>query len=123
MDHYPIDNRDSVVKVITSPLGFFALSLLILEGFLAIIIIGSGNNLPPETKRLGMWMATSSFGSIVTIVSIMVIFFPKNLTFKSEDWMEQAKNEKTWGTDKKPVKYRELQDEEKEKPTYNPKSK
>ncbi len=49
-----MDKRDSIVKIITSPLGFFALSLLILEGFLTIVVVGSGSSLLEPQKFLGL---------------------------------------------------------------------
>ncbi len=61
-----MDNRDSVIKVITSPLGFFALALLIVKGFLGTIVIGSSSD---AAKVLGMWMAICAFGGIVVINS------------------------------------------------------
>lgn len=117
MDSIVNYERDSIVKVVTSPLGFFALSLLILEGFLAIVVVGSGSSLTPDIKRLGMYMATLSFAGIVVIVSLMVWKIPKNLTFKSDDWMEQSKNERSWGTKENPVRYEELSDDKNEQPT------
>ncbi len=120
MESSSLSSRDSIIKVITSPLGFFALSLLILEGFLAIVVVGSRTPLPPYIINLGMWMATLSFAGIVSIVSLMVWKIPKNLTFKSEDWVENSKNEKIWGTKKNPVKFKELSDEKEEQPIARP---
>jgi heme A synthase len=95
-----MDKRDSIIKVITSPLGFFALALLIVEGFLGTIVIGSGTE---EAKVLGMWMAISAFGGIVIIVALMVWKIPENLTLRGEDWMERMKHEKNWGSDSDPI--------------------
>lgn len=111
-----MDQRTSLVKIITSPLGFFALSLLILEGFLTIVVVGSGDTIPWQVKELGMWMATLSFGGVVVVVSLMVWLIPKKLTFKSDDWRDESKDEIAWGTSQNPQKKKFLQDEPQEKP-------
>lgn len=110
-----MDKRDSIVKIITSPLGFFALSLLILEGFLTIVVVGSGSSLLETSKVLGMWMATLSFAGIIIIVSLMVWLIPTNLTYKSDDWREQAKDDISWGSNKRPSTKSKITEESKQK--------
>ncbi len=73
------DNRDSVVRAINSPLGFFALSLLTVEIFLAIVLIYSG--LEQQSKFWGMMIGAGLFALVVVIVSLLVAFAPKKLTY------------------------------------------
>lgn len=103
-----MENRDSIIKVITSPLGFFALSLLIVEGFLGIIVIGSGATLNPEAKLIGMWMAIGAFSGVTIIVALMVWLIPEHLLLRGEDWMEKANREKTWASSADPKTKSEL---------------
>ncbi|MCK5022055.1 MAG: hypothetical protein KAR54_02305 [Candidatus Pacebacteria bacterium] len=74
--------RVSILKTINSPLGFFALSLLTVEGFLGIVLIYSG--LTPNGKLLGMLIGAGLFVLVVTIVFLLVWNKPKNLTFGEE---------------------------------------
>ncbi len=67
------------MSVITTPLGFFALSLLIVEGFLGIILIGSG--LSGSQKFAGLFMGAGLFLLVVLVVTILVWFRPQQLTF------------------------------------------
>ena len=73
------DSRTSIIQVITSPLGFFALSLLTVEGFLGITLIYS--KLTPESQFWGMMVGAVMFVIVVAIVSLLVAFIPKNLTY------------------------------------------
>lgn len=97
-----MDKRDSIISVVTAPLGFFALSLLIIEGFLGIIVIGSGSTLSSDAKTLGMYLAMIAFGGITAIVALMVWLIPENLTLRGEDWMDKAKLEKNWADSNDP---------------------
>jgi len=105
-----MDKRDSIISVITSPLGFFALSLLIVEGFLGIVVIGSGENLEPLHRFWGMILATGSFAMVIIIVSLMVWLIPENLTYKSSDWRDKEKLNKSWGDSSDPSTKKELDD-------------
>lgn len=75
------DNRGraSLVTVITTPLGFFALSLLIVEGFLAITMFTSGND--SGARAWGMGIGSALFIIVVAVVTILVWKKPQNLTF------------------------------------------
>ena len=81
--------RASLVSVITTPLGFFALSLLIVEGFLGIILVGS--NLDAGQKFAGMWLGAGLFVLIVLIVTGLVIWKTESLTFAGKDYLEKQK--------------------------------
>jgi len=83
-----MDKRSSIINVITNPLGFFALSLLIVEGFLGIVLIGSGDNLPAWAKEVGIFIAAGAFVLVVVLVTLLVWFKPKHLTFGGREWSE-----------------------------------
>ena len=99
-----MDKRSSIINVITSPLGFFALALLLVEGFLGIAI--SSNN--PSAVMLGMWMAASAFVLVVVIVALMVCFIPDKLTFSSEDHLKKLERNNSWGVMNSPSTKQEL---------------
>lgn len=75
-------SRYSVIKAVTSPLGFFALSLLTVEIFLAIVLIYSG--LDQKSKFIGMLIGAGLFLAVIIIVTILVFFAPKKLLFGEE---------------------------------------
>jgi hypothetical protein len=81
--------RASLVNVITTPLGFFALSLLIVEGFLGIVLIASG--MPGNSKFIGMIIGTGLFVLVVAVVATLVWFKPESLTFGEKSYLEKQK--------------------------------
>jgi len=103
-----MDKREGIISVVTTPLGFFALALLIVEGFLGIIVIGSGETLTPNAKLTGMWMAIASFALIVCVVSLMVWKIPENLTLRGKDWMDKAKMLKSWADERSPTTKKDI---------------
>jgi len=92
------NERYNLVKAITSPLGFFALSLLIVEGFLTIVLVFS--DLESDKKFLGMLIGAGLFCLVVIGVLVMVWYKPKNLTFGEKSHIEEEKINKKWGKDK-----------------------
>ena len=98
--------RTSLVSVITTPLGFFALALLIVEGFLGIILIGS--NLEPVQKFVGLIIGAALFFVVVLIVTILVWAKPQNLTFGEKGHLEQ---QRYLGDKTNPVTAKQLQNE------------
>ncbi len=89
-------NRSTIVSVITSPLGFFALSLLIVEGFLGIVLIFS--KLDSSHKFYGMLIGATLFFLVVLGVWFLVLLKPTNLTFGESSHLEHEKM--NFGTDK-----------------------
>lgn len=86
--------RASLVSVITTPLGFFGLALLIVEGFLGIILIGSSrkdNGLTGNQQFAGIWIGSGLFVLIVLIVTILVWVKPTHLTFTGGEHLEHDK--------------------------------
>ena len=67
------------VDAIDKPLGFYALALLIVEGFLTILLIFS--DLDTGAKTWGMGAIIGLFVLVVGVVSALVWFKPTNLTF------------------------------------------
>lgn len=105
MDNEP-RGRASLINVITTPLGFFALSLLIVEGFLGIVLIGSG--LSPLQKFIGLCIGTGLFVLVVVVVTVLVWKKPENLTFGEKSYLEK---QKIFGDSNNQLTKRELQEE------------
>jgi len=82
-----MDKRASIISVITNPLGFFALSLLIIEGYLTIVVV-TPNNLPIWSKISAMFIAPFAFFVIIGVVTAFVWKNPLNLTLGGRDWNE-----------------------------------
>lgn len=93
--------RASIVSVITTPLGFFALALLIVEGFLSIVMIFS--DIDAEEKFLGMCIGAGLFALVVLMVFALAIFWPERLTFNAQTHFDWMKLNKTWGTSDTPT--------------------
>lgn len=74
--------RNQILEAITAPLGFFVLALLIVEAFLATILIGA--TLENSDKVNGMFLGVGLFVFITFIVALLVWFKPDNLTFDKE---------------------------------------
>ncbi len=110
-----METRTSIINVITTPLGFFALALLIVEGFLGIVVIGSGATLDSYAKLSGMWMAIGAFGLVIFIVALMVWLIPENLTLSGKDWQERAKKSPSWGDSTDPSTKLKIGEESKKK--------
>jgi 4-amino-4-deoxy-L-arabinose transferase-like glycosyltransferase len=71
-----------MIQVVNTPLGFFVLALLIVESFLATVLIGG--NLQPDDKLLGMWLGIGLFILVTSAVFTLVWYKPENLTFDKE---------------------------------------
>lgn len=71
--------RVTVLEAITAPLGFFVLALLIVETFLATVLVGA--SLQPDQKMIGMWAGIGLFIFVTFTVSILVWYKPTHLTF------------------------------------------
>ncbi len=75
-------DRNQIIEAITAPLGFFVLALLIVEAFLATILIGA--TLENTDKVAGMYLGVGLFVFVTFSVSLLVWFKPDNLTFDKE---------------------------------------
>lgn len=74
--------RVGLIEAITAPLGFFVLALLIVESFLATVLIGA--NLPEAEKITGMWAGIGMFVLVIVAVFILDWFKPSNLTYDKQ---------------------------------------
>jgi hypothetical protein len=92
--------RTSILDTITAPLGFFVLALLIVETFLATVLVGAG--LERSDKLAGMWAGIGMFVLVVVAVYTLVWFKPENLTFdKTAHLLDRGKA--PWGTEQRQV--------------------
>ena len=93
------EKRSDLIHAITSPLGFFALSLLIVEGFLTIALVFS--NLDSASKFWGMIIGAVLFIGVVFGVFLLVCFKPTHLTFGEKSHLQLLEMQK-WGTSERP---------------------
>lgn len=89
-----------IIEAIDKPLGFYALALLIVEGFLSLILIFS--DLSPNAQEKGMWAVVGLFVFVVLLVSICVWFKPKHLIFTELGTLTEM-GKVVYGTDVKEV--------------------
>lgn len=76
------EKRNQIIEAITAPLGFFVLALLIVEAFLATVLVGT--SLQNSDKVNGMYLGVGLFIFVTLVVTILVWFKPDNLTFDKE---------------------------------------
>jgi hypothetical protein len=81
-------SRTDIIRSITTPLGFFALALLIIEATLAIVL--SCSKLSEEHVWEGfIWMLVI-FASTLLIVTFFTWLNPKNLLYGKEEYLSPA---------------------------------
>lgn len=95
------NERNNIIRAVTSPLGFFVLSLLIVEGFLAIVLIFSKEPREANFNLWGMVIGALLFSLIVILVWILVWFRPKNLTLEGKHYFNIEKNRIPFVTEEK----------------------
>lgn len=84
-----------IIEAITAPLGFFVLALLIVEAFLATVVVGG--KLEKTDQVIGMWLGTGLFVLVTVAVFILVWCKPENLTFDKDAHLK-SKNQAAFGT-------------------------
>lgn len=89
-------SKSQVLETITAPLGFFVLALLIVEAFLATILVGGTLN--EEHKVIGMYLGVGLFLFVTLTVSLLVWFKPDHLTFDKEAHLRN-RGKPPFGTD------------------------
>ena len=72
-----------LIAAVTTPLGFFVLALLIVESFLATVLIFAP--LDPPNRMTCICLGFFLLIFVVLIVSIFTWFKPKNLTFGKQE--------------------------------------
>ncbi len=100
----------NLLKAITSPLGFFAFSLLIVEGFLTIVLIYS--DLEALHKFWGMLIGAGLFLLVVSGVWLLCWIKPRSLTFGEKGHLEADKMKKDFGTSDNPQTKDVVEEEE-----------
>lgn len=96
----PKEKSVALIQAITSPLGFFALCLLIVEGFLSITLIFS--NLTSKDKFIGMIIGAVLFLFVLCIVGLLVWKKPENLTFGEGGHLRRRQLEQEYGSTDSP---------------------
>jgi hypothetical protein len=94
------DQRSKLISVIKAPLGFFALSLLIVEGFLGIVLIFS--KAPTQQDSLwgigfymwGLIVGALLFLVVVIVVTLLAWFKAEVLTLEGPDQLYLLKQER-----------------------------
>lgn len=89
-----------IIEAISAPLGFFVLALLIVESFLAIVVIGG--NLEKHDQITGMWLGVGLFVIVTVAVFVLVWFKPQHLTFDKEAHLID-RGKAPFGTNSRPV--------------------
>tara|TARA_R100000027_G_scaffold38198_1_gene28163 strand:- start:12441 stop:12716 length:276 start_codon:yes stop_codon:yes gene_type:complete len=74
--------RPPLIRAINAPLGFYVLALLIVEIFLASILMSV--DLPPELKATGLYAGVGMFVLVLVVVSFLVWQKPENLIYDKE---------------------------------------
>jgi hypothetical protein len=98
--------RSGILKVITSPLGFFVLALLIAETMITIVLVGS--NLEQSQKFYGLLLGVSMFVLVVILVTLLVWFKPENLIFDRDAHLID-RGKIPYGSEGHPLKAAELE--------------
>jgi hypothetical protein len=75
------------MRQVTTPLGFYVLTLLILEGTLSIVLTCS--RLPEERVWNGFLWMIGVFVGVVVIVTLFVWQKPESLLFEKEQYLSQ----------------------------------
>lgn len=104
------ERRANLIQVVTSPLGFFALSLLIVEGFLTVVL--SFSDLDANSKFIGMLIGAGLFLVVVLGVLVLVWKKPTNLTFGEKSHLQLLEMQKAWGTSDRPETKHEIENDE-----------
>lgn len=86
-----ISERARIIDTINAPIGFFVLALLIVEAFLATILVGADLNAPD--KMTGLWLGVAMFVLVVVIVSLLVSFRSKAFVFDRQAHLDSQKLE------------------------------
>jgi hypothetical protein len=76
-------DRPGIIRSITTPLGFYVLTLLIVEGMLTIVLTCS--RLTEEHQWEGLIGMFAVFAGFVLIVTILTVCYPKNLLYGKEE--------------------------------------
>jgi len=74
--------RRPLLRAINAPLGFFVLALLIVEIFLASVLMAV--DLPAELKATALYAGVGMFVLVLLVVSLLVWKKPENLIYDKD---------------------------------------
>jgi hypothetical protein len=80
--------RVGIIRAISTPLGFYVLSLLIVEATSGLVLTAS--KLSEDHVWYGFFVAIGLFLLVFLVVTALVIWFPKNLLFGKEEHSNPA---------------------------------
>ena len=81
-------NRPELIRAITTPLGFYVLTLLIVEAMLTLVLTCS--NFSEDSRWEGFICMFAAFAVFVLVVTVLTVFFPKNLLYGKEEHVKSA---------------------------------
>jgi uncharacterized membrane protein (DUF485 family) len=80
--------RVGIIRAISTPLGFYVLSLLIVEATVGLVLTAS--KLSEDHVWWGFFVAIGLFLLVFIVVTVLVIWFPKNLLYGKEEHSNPA---------------------------------
>ena len=80
--------RSETIRAVSTPLGFYVLSLLIVEATIGLVLTAS--KLSENHVWWGFFVAIGLFLLVFIAVTVLVIWFPKNLLFGKEEHSNPA---------------------------------
>ena len=105
--HDPRPTTVRILEVIDKPLGFYVLSLLIVESFLGLVLVGS-KALQAQEVYHGLCLGVGMFVLVVIVVSIITLWRPQNLTYdRDAHLIDRGKTQ--YGTERQPLSDRDAQ--------------
>jgi hypothetical protein len=79
------EEKSSTIQSVNSPLGFFSLALLTVEGFLGIVLIFAKDPHSANLSTYGMWIGAGLFVIVVSIVAVLTWYKPDALGLSGKD--------------------------------------
>ena len=98
--------RKEVIEATKCPLGFYILSLLIVEAMITCILVFSG--LEAKYKLICFLTGIGLFVLVLVIVTLMAWFKPHSLTYNGYAHLLDT-GKIPWGTDQEQIPYSEIQ--------------
>jgi len=80
--------RVGIIRAISTPLGFYVLSLLIVEATIGLVLTAS--KLSDDHVWWGFFVVVGLFLMVFIVVTILVVWFPKNLLYGKEEHSNPA---------------------------------
>lgn len=80
--------RAGIIRAISTPLGFYVLSLLIVEATIGLVLTAS--KLSEDHVWWGFFVAIGLFLLVFIVVTVLVIWYPKNLLYGKEEHSNPA---------------------------------